>query len=364
MSLLSTKKSWPNNYEIHSCGTLKGCLCDPNAPLEAIVHRERLEAAWLRFATVYYCICLKSRQDRYLSSSALFHQYGLCRLVKYLRVERPDEEYCKSHNIQSRGRYGCWQSYDIIAALALQDNLETVGSFEDDIEMRDGFSVEKLESVAHDKEAHFPNTWDLFKFGQLTFGGHACAINQPCKQCSPVVTQSWMPSLFQTNSTQTHAIVWSKAGIQKIAATSYETAMKQTGEEWDIDQWMRFHHYVMLACYPQLIAQSDSPTSNTQNNYPAWLAWCRKHAEPKVMSASRKWSHLWDPVAYYWTFALWAVLAIVLAIVLFPLALAILWGAPTAYATSNFNGARAGAATPSSITATAEANAASQTIKT
>lgn len=138
--------------------------------------------------------------------------------------------------------------------LAIEQNLPSVGSFEDDIEPRECFSVERLESVAHDMEAHAPEDWDLFKFGQLTFGGTACATGRPCKKCSPLVTKAWMPSLFQTNSTQTHAIVWSKAGIQKIAQTSYEKAMKATGEEWDIDQWMRAKDYKMLACYPQLIA--------------------------------------------------------------------------------------------------------------
>jgi hypothetical protein len=183
-----------------------------------------------------------------------------------LRVERPDERFCQAKGILSRGRYGCFQSHSTCVELGLKENANRTLVFEDDIEMlRDQITSTRLNTLVHDLNHHMPNEWDVLKLGQITCSGKPWPI-----ECASHPEKGWIPRLLINNSLATHAMIWSKAGMERLLQTSFLDAKVKTGKEWDVDRWMAEQEFVMLSCFPQMILQSNSKTSNTQNPQYHW----------------------------------------------------------------------------------------------
>jgi hypothetical protein len=289
---MSTKKTpqaqWPNNYQLEAVPVLQGCICDGFNNKKKL----ELESHWLQMApkNAFWCICLQERDDRKRESADQFHEFGLCRLMTYFRTARPDEAYCKEHQIVSRGRYGCWTSHWMCVHLSLSHGAKSALVLEDDIKILPQH-IGNLQYVAHNITSHLPADCDLMKLGQITFGG------QPMESC--VTTQLLsLPTLYTSDSCTTHALWWSLKGMKKLESEPFETIVKRQGTEFDIDWWFR-RGYSMYACYPQLMCQSGSPTSNLQNGQGWWNEWCRANLHRWGLEAQGYVTNACDMGAYY-----------------------------------------------------------------
>jgi GR25 family glycosyltransferase involved in LPS biosynthesis len=164
-----------------------------------------------QLADCYFCICLVDRNDRLHESSDEFHNYGLCRLVQYVRVQKPDEQHCQDKQIQSRGRYGCWESHALVAKLAAAQQSKRCGVFEDDlIIIQANMNLVRLQELVHRVQEHMPSQWDVLKLGQITQSGDPYV-----EICKHGYHQQMLPMLYRADSTQTHAMIWSERGFSK-----------------------------------------------------------------------------------------------------------------------------------------------------
>lgn len=94
-----------------------------------------------------YCICLKTRDDRYISSLREFEKVGLLSRVQYYRPEK-----------EADGRSGCWHSHKAI--ICLDNNKKLI--FEDDVKFKAGWrtQISAVEAFLRDH-----TDWDIFRLG-------------------------------------------------------------------------------------------------------------------------------------------------------------------------------------------------------
>lgn len=273
---------------VHSCPIKKGCICDRIGFQQSSSEERRrlrqynkikwiLSRLWRKLADQAWCICLADRDDRLRESAEQFHLSGLCLLVRYYRCVKPTDEECEEKNIQSRGRYGCWDSHHSVAMFGVLDpRTKRMLVFEDDLQFHlDVLSPKTLQTLIHDVKHHLPDDWDVYKLGQLTLWSypvmtkcrHGKRKNRRRPRASSSASSSSSPSwprIWRSNSGCTHAMLWNRTGFGKMAMTSFEDHKSVSNEETDVDLWMcgRFNMY---ACFPQLVRQSESPTSNIGN---------------------------------------------------------------------------------------------------
>lgn len=280
-----------NQGIVHGCPVKEGCICSVTKPSTKDLKqqngmRRKYERLWLQCFERAWCICLQDRTDRMLESAEQFHKYGLCRLVQYYRPVRPSKEEVTRLGISSVGRYGCWMSHCTVAQFARQH--ERTAVFEDDIQFFDSLmSLKRVKALAHHIDRHLPDEWDMVKLGQFTLSGRPLD-----KGCGGEVR------LFKTRSFGAHALIWSRKGALRLAENTYLFAKQSAnGSESDVDTWMmdRFETYV---CYPQLVCQSDSQTSNTQN-HSLFVELIRGQVSPFLFRQQRNHANKLDFMAYH-----------------------------------------------------------------
>lgn len=244
----------------------RDCICNGGHDKDKLEY-ERL---WKHFGACF-CICLKSRMDRFERASQLFHQYGLCRHARFYMTDPPTEEECQHAKVISKGRFGIWNSHDAVARLGLRDsNAKSVLVFEDDFEFRnEHMSVDRLRQVVHDYErVVIPKRFHVFKLGQHTLSGKEVHCFLPNAVCFDKTLESqWLSRIYQSQSYLLHAYVWSREGADKLFQTSFShNAKENNNTEEDIDSWMVRKKLRMYNCYPQLVVQSGSRSSNVGND--------------------------------------------------------------------------------------------------
>lgn len=311
MSFLPSSEEPTQEHFTHGCPIKKGCICDieslkaqPAGQVKAQFRKEnriklQMFKLWRKIADAVWVICLKDRDDRLQESAEQLHMSGLCKLAQYYRPVRPTEDECATANIKSRGRYGCWNSHQVVAQFGMANpKAQRVMVFEDDLQFHsDVLSVLTLRTMLHDLRRHVPKEWDVFKLGQLTFWSYP--IPTPCKSS----LWSW-PRLWRTDSGCTHAMIWSRRGMEIMANTSFSTYKEMNGgDETDVDLWMR-KEFKAYSCYPQLVRQSESPTSNIGNFGSGSIA---KHMDalyrqkliPTVLNQQGKHHRVFDVMAFF-----------------------------------------------------------------
>lgn len=263
-------------YRAHPCPIMAGCICDSRTIQDIRnSHKQRLCLAWRGIADQYFCICLEDRNDRLIESAKQFHKYGLCTLVTYLRGHRPTEEECAALEIESHGRYGCWTMHQLAAVLGLKIPKPNarVGVFEDDVSfLEENLNIKALNEVQEDFEVRL--AWSsssstpvchLYKLGQLTFSGiPAWLVRERAEGMIRREDREVLcPRLWKSHSTQLHAIIWTRQGMELMERSSFIEIKKQNkGAEQDLDHWLNAHA-LMYSCFPQLAVQNwNLETSN------------------------------------------------------------------------------------------------------
>lgn len=269
--------SLSKTVQMHPVPTAEGCICaaataSDSASIFAQAENQiklQYENVWRKFTSLWFCLCLKDREDRLQESSAQFHRYGLCRLVTYLRPERPTPEMCKKAGVVSVGRFGCWNTHTIPAEILLESiGSDHAGVFEDDLLFRDDqMSVARLATVWEDfKRFVVPAGFEAFKFGSHTLSGTAVAgTADNSKAMDTKLHRQSLSRVYKTESYLLHAFLWSRGGAQKLCGTSFVANAQKKGYEEDIDAWTNTAKLKVYSCYPQLVVQSGSDTSNTEN---------------------------------------------------------------------------------------------------
>lgn len=250
--------------------TKKGCLCDDDT-LADTAEKRAYETLWNEFGPIY-CICLITRKDRFEAACAQFHQYGLCRLAQFLMVNPPTQQECRAAGVISKGRFGIWNSHETITKAGFADpDVKSVMGWEDDFLFRHKLmSVQRLQQVVDDWKAEVvPRHYDIFKLGQHTRSGKAirCGLKNT-ETKDPSFHNQFMSRIFKSQSVLLHCYVWSRKGAEQLWATSFANNKLDNGgeEEEDIDSWMIRKGLAMYNCYPQLVVQSGSLSSNTGND--------------------------------------------------------------------------------------------------
>jgi hypothetical protein len=266
---------------VHNVPIQTGCICDSDDPngdkyvdSNPLIRQEKLEyeELWKQFGPMY-CICLQTRPDRLESASKEFHRFGLCRHIKFYRPQPPTDEECKKANVTSHGRFGCWNSQETVAKLIFEnEDIESGMEWEDDIRFRrKHMSVNRLKQVVKDwKTIVKPRGYDAFKLGQHTRSGEAmdCTPNILCSD--KILKNQLLSRVYKSTSVLNHAVVWSRRGAEKLLKTSFVKNKAKRCYEEDIDVWMISEGLDMYNCYPQLVTQSGSLTSNVQNSKHTW----------------------------------------------------------------------------------------------
>jgi hypothetical protein len=249
----------------HSCEPRAGCLCDVNSTANQIANVIELEHAWLKVADSFACICLAERSDRCAEASDQFHQYGLCRLVRFYRPTRPDVAESKAKGHEFPGRYGSWTSHQRICQQFTQSPTHTSSSssllssesalhgarvliFEDDVQfLQHRTKSDHLERVAEAID-QLDNRWDIFYLGHYPYLAAPIDLSR---------------MLFRTYSCQTHAYILSRSGAAQIAAQDYADHLGT------LDNWIAFR-FRQYAVAPQIAVQSESP-SDVILNQGCWV---------------------------------------------------------------------------------------------
>jgi hypothetical protein len=116
---------------------------------------------------------------------------------------------------------------------------------------------------------------------------------------------------YETKSLALHAYIWSQKGAIAMAQASF-LFVKETnkGDEVDIDLWMRdkFHTF---SCYPQLVYQSDSESSNTTNHTSVLAEAVRCNIVPLLLKTHRNHCNAVDILAY----TIWPILSCIFGLV-------------------------------------------------
>ena len=229
------------------CSIETGCICDVLLLEKSATYSLRLEyeTLWKQLNKgTFWCICLQERDDRYRESSDEFHKYGLCRLVEYYRPVRPSKEECAKRSVTRASWYGIWNSTKHVVSTSLARGESRCFSFEDDCRIYSSrMSVDKLRQLVDDAES-LPEGWGVFKLGQCAQLGFPISLTV-CRSLS------WL----------CQAVLWSKDGMSALANTSYESYAQKKGREMEVDSWM-MGAMTIYGCFPQLVHQSDSETSN------------------------------------------------------------------------------------------------------
>ena len=224
----------------------------------------KYESLWHRLATRAFCICLKNRPDRFQAAATQFHRYGLCRIVRFYMVVAPTDEECRTAGVLSRGRFGIWNSHTGAAKLGFKDeSAKSVLLFEDDFVFRDAYmNLAHFEQVVIDFEQVVkPLDFDVFKLGQHTRRGTPVLCGQGNDTGWPSQSR-----IYKSDSVLLHCYLWSRKGAQILFDTSFsQNKADNKGEEEDIDSWMIRRQLKMYNCFPQLVVQSGSLSSNTGN---------------------------------------------------------------------------------------------------
>lgn len=233
---------------MHACSVRAGCICDDESAKPDAMQRRRLEleAAWRSVADAFVCICLAARDDRCAEASAQFHEYGLCRLVRFYRPLPPTDDQVRQNNVQSRGKFGSWTSHQHVCREFLQSTGERgrVMVFEDDVQfLAHRTSPEQLARIASAMQS-LPPSWDAFYCGHFPY----VAVPVDLRQL-----------LFRTWSCQTHAYVLSRKGANRVADYGFLQHKAASGKESGLDNWIAWN-LEQYAVAPQIAVQSASPS--------------------------------------------------------------------------------------------------------
>jgi hypothetical protein len=291
--LQSLVPSQHSSVVIHSCPILPGCICSNAPDKHKCEEKFEYEKIWRSMIDIALCLCLKERDDRLLESATQFHEYGLCRIIHYLRSDRPSDAECAHNQVKSKGRFGCWEMHTLMSIITKEfyqthrlPTHQRYLRFEDDLYVLKGLTPLKLQNImnAFTKSVLDPNLpWHVFKLGQLTRRG--IPIDRSCH-------------IFQARSLWTHAMILSESGNDLMAKTNYKTGTTfYEGKETDLDVWIR-DYWMSYACFPQIVSQSESMTSNTGNNM-SMDSFLRTKVYPLVTTLHRHFSFALDVGAYF-----------------------------------------------------------------
>ena len=274
-----------NFISFESVPPKKGCICSSSCSL--IDNPSDYEKAWLAISPHIFCICLKDRADRFQEACNVFHRYGLCRIVKFYRAERPslDEmEKLQNHGIKCRGLLGVWMSHYIISLWAKLNGCEKALIFEDDVTFINQYmSPHKLTKIAKDMTRLPKNGWEIFYLGHIPFWGRPYTFDT---------------RIFRVGSMMAHAYVLSQQGIAKLASRDYlSDTIINKGKERGIDAWF-FSDFVQYACFPQIAVQSGSLTSNNGNTERNLEKWFWEEVVPWGIDLHRDLTLLFEIITY------------------------------------------------------------------
>jgi hypothetical protein len=253
------------------------CICTVEAAAGAAAAREdvhsalrrrlRMERDWAQVTSGQaVCICLQERDDRWREASERFHQYGLCRVIRFYRPNKPTQEELNRLGVQSGGAYGCWTSHTHVAKMLLDSPFPRAAVFEDDVDfLPAGGSndpaivkiprrrdlkrfMRSLNAAARAAQHGLPNGWQMWYLGHMPL---------------PLVSYPvWLqPALFRTRSAFMHAYVLSRSGMEKLSRVEFCATSKRRGEECGIDEWV-MHRMRQYASFPQFCVQCPSTSSN------------------------------------------------------------------------------------------------------
>ena len=293
-------------------------MCDDNA-LNAKENMIKFdyETLWCKLSRQIFCICLVSRKDRFEAASAQFHRYGLCRVAQFYMVIPPTDDECKTSGVISKGRFGIWNSHTNVARLGLHNATDdNVMIWEDDFLFRHEYmSVGRLRQVVDDFYAEVvPRNYDVFKLGQHTRSGEAISCHISNSECQDADVQiQKLSRIYKSDSVLLHCYIWSRKGASILFQTSYvQNIQDNRGQEEDIDSWMIRKQLQMYNCYPQLVVQSGSISSNTGNDTNVLYDRIERVYWPMFGSyMQRKFCDELDWVAFYGSTVVYVLLSIV-----------------------------------------------------
>lgn len=145
------------------------------------------------------CINLETRPDRKLHSSNVFNQLNIP--AKYVTVKK----HAKG------GIYGCFDSHISVLLKAYNEGKDNLLVFEDDIIPTDSYDITHITNgisfMQNNKE------WDIFYYGYFVFNYD---IQHPFITSSRAIGYN---NIIQYNPFATHAMVYSRRGMEKIVKT-------------------------------------------------------------------------------------------------------------------------------------------------
>lgn len=214
--------------DFHKCPIKSGCYCDVDNNKENPYKWDFLDAI--------YCICLKDREDRLLTSSNRFHQYGLCQYITYYR---PVKDISK--HVDSASSRGCWNSHRYVIKKAKELNYKHILIFEDDVYFSSKYNPKKVNTIKNCLKI-LPFNWDIFYLGHV-----------------PLYSRHYKKNIFKTKSICLHAyIVNLKNNLTKnIIKLPYDYQDNMIS----IDNWIPYN-FETYALNKMIAFQDNSITSN------------------------------------------------------------------------------------------------------
>lgn len=233
------------------CPIQKGCICDndnnSNNTLSSNLEKLDLEHYWKTLTSIWICLNLKERVDRFEKCVEQMHAIGLCRVSKFLQTQRPLPSTLKENHITHGGAYGCWETHRKAAMMCVKYNT-AIGFLEDDFKVLYTTKTQLLETLSHacelKAERDEKKSYDCFMLGGLTMTGWPSDFSfQFINQC---------PRVY---SACTHAYIATPALVRSLAETPYALRMAQLdGNEESLD-WFYIHNFRQCMYVPQFIVQ-------------------------------------------------------------------------------------------------------------
>lgn len=234
-------------YDFENCPIKENCICStPNN--DANIELYKAENAWrsvLGPKGRAFCISLKlNNASRYNTMVERFHQYGLCRLVTFMRTYRPTKEFIDKYKLKRPGAFACNDAHRTIANVCLTHDNDTALIFEDDaLMLNDRFKeLPVLVKTLDLLKTKINKNWDCFYLGHFPIWEHP--INK---------------NLFRTWSVEAHSYLLSLSGLKKMALTCPQ-------KKQDTNDECVLNYFTQYAFSPHLFVQDNQTDTNIQNS--------------------------------------------------------------------------------------------------